>query len=308
MKGGESPVHPPISKPKKKRRRLWLVLLPAVLLALFLLNLFLQNVWAHLEPPFSPGYDRADLSPVLAQDRLTQTDYDLIFQQTGLARPAVDSLLGYGEAGIRQILQTQDAFFSGAEPSCQTLIGGRFTCEDRFLDEDGKLLANVPLAPLQDGDILVTFSTHTFGWRHGHAGLVTDAEKQRTLEATVMFYDSSLNYAWHWRTYSNFMLLRVKDADIATREAVVDFALEHLNGIPYHLTSGIFGPKAPEPDQPLYVQCAYLPWYAWQAFGLDLDSDGGRIVTVLDLAQSPELEVVQVYGIDPRTVAERFHK
>lgn len=301
-------MHPPISKPGKKRRRLWLLLLPAVLLALFLLNLFLQNVWVHLEPPFSPGYDRADLSPVLAQDRLTQADYDLIFRQTGLARPAVDSLLTRGEAGIRQILETQAAFFSGAEPSCRTLVGGRFTCEDRFLDEEGYLRPVFPLAPLQDGDILVSFSTHTFGWRHGHAGLVTDAKNQRTLEATVMFCDSSVNFAWHWQTYSSFMLLRVKDADDATRRAVVDFALEHLNEVPYHLTSGIFGPKAPDPEQPLYVQCAYLPWYAWQAFGLDLDSDGGRIVTVLDLAQSPELEVVQVYGIDPDTVAKQFNK
>ena len=123
-----------------------------------------------------------------------------------------------------------------------------------------------------------------------------------TLEAVVLGSDSAQVNAQHWRTYSNFMVLRVKDAGDETRQQVVQFALEHLDGIPYSLLSGILGPKAPEPDSPLKAQCAYLPWYAWQAFGVDLDSDGGKIVTVLDLAESPLLEVVQIYGIDPASL------
>jgi hypothetical protein len=37
-------------------------------------------------------------------------------------------------------------------------------------------------------------------------------------------------------------------------------------------------------------------WYAWQVFGYDLDSDGGRLVTVEDIWESDLLEIVQVYG------------
>lgn len=293
-----------------KKRCWWLfVAVPvAVVAALFLLNLFLQDVWAHRAEYFVPDYQQVDLSPVLAQDALSQEDYDLLFEQTGLAQPAVDALLERGEDGVKQILDTQAQFFTFTEPTCKTLIGGRFTCEDRLADEDGGAIYSVPMAPLEAGDVLVSFSTHTFGWRHGHAGLVIDPVNCHTLEATAMFSNSSLNYGSHWRTYSNFMVLRVKDAEAETRQAVADFALAHLNDIPYHLTSGIFGAKAPDPESSLCAQCAYLPWYAWQAYGVDLDSDGGRIVTVLDLAQSGALEIVQVYGMDPRTAAQVFKK
>lgn len=290
--------------PQKRRRWLWLAIPAALLLVLFLLNLVLQTFWAHRQPQFVPDYLRVDLSAVLEQTALSSEDYDLILQQTGLAKPAVDALLAYGEWGIQRIQDTQNRFFSTPSVDCVTLIGGRFTCEDRLVDANGDAAVSVPLAPLEPGDVIVTFSTHTFGWRHGHAGLVVDTEEGLTLEAVMMFSDSAQKYAWHWETYSNFMILRVKDADTETRQSVAEFALAHLDKIPYHLTSGIFGPKAPDPDGPLSAQCAYLPWYAWQAFGYDLDSDGGKIVTVLDLAESPLVEIVQVYGIDPRSVAQ----
>lgn len=297
------PVETPTA-PRKRRRLRYLWIPAAVLLAVFLLNLFLQNVWAHRQERFFPDYDPVDLSPLWEQESLSSSDYDLILTQTGLARPAVDALLSLGQEGIAQIEETQDRFFTPQEEECMTLIGGRFTCEDRLVDGEGSRAFSVPLAPLEKGDIIVTFSTHTFGWRHGHAGLVVqDGEEPITLEAVMMFSDSSQSYAWHWETYSNFMVLRVRDADEQTRQAVAEFALEHLDQIPYRLTSGIFGPKAPEAESDLGAQCAYLPWYAWQAFGYDLDSDGGKIVTVLDLAQSPLVEVVQVYGIDPSLFA-----
>ena len=201
---------------------------------------------------------------------------------------------------LERLTETQNGFFAPITPQCVTLIGGRFTCEDRLRDGEGNAVYSVPLAPLQAGDIILTFSTHTFGWRHGHAGLVVSPELGVTVEAVVMGSDSAQMDAQHWRTYSNFMVLRVKDAGDRERRDVARYALDHLDGIPYSLLAGIFGAKAPDDDRSLTAQCAYLPWYAWQSAGVDLDSDGGRIVTVLDLAESPLLEAVQVYGIDPR--------
>ena len=52
----------------------------------------------------------------------------------------------------------------------------------------------------------------------------------------------------------------------------------------------------------LYTSCAHLVWEAYQSTGLDLDSDGGKIVTVKDLANSEYLDVVQVYGVDPEEI------
>ena len=34
-------------------------------------------------------------------------------------------------------------------------------------------------------------------------------------------------------------------------------------------------------------------------FGIDLDSDGGCIVKPQDMANSPYMQVVQIYGFDP---------
>ena len=285
---------------KKRRRWLWAALPVAIAIIFFGLNALLQTFWAHRDPYFSPDYAQIDLSPILEQDSLDDEDYETIFFQTGLARPAVDALLSQGSQGVDQILETQAGFFTEQTPVCLDLPP--ITKEDRLRDADGNPVYSVPLTPLEPGDIILSFSTHTYGWRHGHASLVVDPQLGVTLEAVVLGSDSAQVNAQHWRTYSNFMVLRVKDADDETRQQVVRFALEHLDGIPYSLLSGIFGPKAPDPDSSLKAQCAYLPWYAWQAFGVDLDSDGGKIVTVLDLAESPLLEVVQIYGIDPASL------
>ena len=47
------------------------------------------------------------------------------------------------------------------------------------------------------------------------------------------------------------------------------------------------------------TQCAHLVWYAYRHFGVDLDSNGGLVVTPPEMANSPYVEVVQIYGFDP---------
>lgn len=289
-----------IAKYKCKRHLLWLPALLMLLLLLVFVNNLLQTFWAHRAPVFSPDYALADLSPLLAQPGLTDEDYATIFLQTGLSRQAVDQLLPFGEGAIDQILATQAGFFSQPHIDCVTLLPGRFTCEDRIVNEDGAREAAVPLALVEPGDIILSFSTHSVGWRHGHAGLVVDSAKGLILEAVSLGSNSYVQDIAHWRTYSNFIVLRVKGTTTKERAQVAQFAMEHLDGIPYSLTSGIFGAKAPDPEASLRSQCSYLPWYAWQTAGYDLDSDGGRIVTVGDLAESPLVEVIQVYGLNPK--------
>lgn len=166
---------------------------------------------------------------------------------------------------------------------CRPLLPLGITCEER-------IPAPQPLGDLQPGDVLVTFSTHTLGWRHGHAALVIDSET--LLEAAMPGTNSGRSSPDSWRTYSSLLHLRVKDSQQQT--AVAEFAEAHLVGLPYGFFCG-FGPEK-APAAPASLQCAYLPWFAWQAQGVDLDSDGGRLVTVLDLAQSPYLEVVSARG------------
>ena len=53
------------------------------------------------------------------------------------------------------------------------------------------------------------------------------------------------------------------------------------------------------------AHCSYLIWYAWNRFGYDLDSDGGRLVTCDDILNSPLVEIVQVYGLDLESVEQK---
>lgn len=271
-----------------------------VLLALVLLWFFLQGPFAHRRQPFSPTYDKLDLAPLLEKEAdLAAEDYQTLYAQTGLGPAAVDDLRSRGSVGVAQILATQDAFFTQPrESSCSDL--GVTTKEHRFLDEEGRMVYAAPLAPLKEGDIFVSLSTHTVGWTHGHAGLVLapDENWPVTLESVVLGTRSSAMNANHWRSYTTFMILRPK-ADNATRQTVVSIAKEYLTDIPYSLLSGVFDEKFQPLDGPHDAQCGYLPWYAWMAVGVDLDGDGGRVVTPKDLAESPNMEIVQIYGLDP---------
>lgn len=251
-------------------------------LAVCLCFYFLQRYWAHRNERFVPDYPRVELT--------SGSDYETVFLQTGLGRPAVDRLLEEGM--FETLLELQELLFAPPQAECTALLGW-FTREDR-LETAGPTLVD-----LQPGDILLTLSTHTGGWRHGHAGLVIDSDT--VLECAVLGTDSGLFGTEHWSSYSCFVVLRVRDADAQQRQSVADYAKETLAGVPYRLTAGLLGNKAPEPGAFGFgLHCIYLPWYAWQHFGYDLDSDGGRLVTAADLLRSGLVEVVQIYGMDPR--------
>ena len=276
------------------------VLLPAAMM-------LAQTLVAHRPgTSFLPDYEQEDLTGLLAQDTWTEEDYNYLFCQTGLGRGAAERLLSAGEAGRAVIRQIQQDFFARVQVSCEALLGW-FTREDRIVYNDGGRADAPMMADLQAGDIILTLSTHSLGWRHGHAGLVVELEdgSLATLECAVLGTDSTVMSISHWRKYSNYAVLRIKDLDAEGRKAASDYALEHLVGVPYHLSAGFIGPKAPDPDGFYFgLQCSYLVWYAWNAMGYDLDSDGGRLASTYDLLHSDLLEIVQIYGMDPREWVE----
>ena len=264
--------------------------------------LLAQTLVAHRPGTFfTPDYAQEDLSTLLAQDSLSDSDYQTLFLQTGLGRSAVDRLLSAGEAGRAAIRQIQATFFADYTITCDPLLGW-FTREDHLKDASGQTVYAPELVDLQPGDILITLSTHSLGWRHGHAGLVVETEDGlAALECVVLGTNSRVVSLDHWRNYSNVAVLRVKGLDAEGRKEAADYAMEHLLDIPYHLSAGFLGPKAPDPDSFYFgLQCSYLVWYAWNAMGYDLDSDGGRLASSYDLLHSDLLEVVQLYGMDPR--------
>lgn len=250
-------------------------------LSLYMVNYLLQTAWAHRADDAVPEYDRVSITE--------ETDRETLFLQTGLGASAMDKLIAQDEFTIA--LNLQDAVFEPTKATCESLFDW-FTREDRR-----EVDARIVLVDLQPGDILLTFSTHSVGWRHGHAGLVLDEDS--VLESISIGEESAIVSPGHWTTYSNFVVLRVKEADQALREEVALYARENLNHISYRLLSGWIGDKALDTEDPWFgAHCSYLIWYAWNRFGYDLDSDGGRLVTCDDIFHSDLLEVVQMYGLD----------
>ncbi len=253
----------------------------AVLLIIMLANVFAQNVVAHIEKPFTPQYERVTLTE--------ETDYETIFLQTGLGKAAAEELINEGR--FDKILEAQELFFANDKIECIPLIKW-FTREERLENE------LIPFYDLQPGDILVTLSTHTFGWRHGHCAIVID--DFTTVESISMGENASKGYIRYWQDYSNFAVLRVKNKTIEERQAVAKFTIDKLLDKPYSIFSGLGFKKAPDVDSKGFsLHCSYLVWYAWNNFGVDLDSDKGRLATSFDILNSDKVEIVQLYGMDP---------
>jgi len=242
---------------------------------------------AEAKAHYTPDYAQIDLKPILEKDKeeLTAADYAVISSQTGLSRAGAEELYAGGVQG--QLLELQQRFFAPVEYECRRCFS---VCRGEKLMGQEECVNFLPA--VQDGDILVTFSSHFLGWRSGHAGLVTDAGGGHTLEAIAVGYDSRICSLGHWSEYPCMALLRLKDATREERAEIAAYAAEELVDIPYDLTS-LCVPDAGG------TQCAHLVWLAYMHFGYDLDSDGGYIVTPLDLYRSDLLEVIQVYGLQP---------
>lgn len=92
-----------------------------------------------------------------------------------------------------------------------------------------------------------------------------------------------------FRKYSSVAVFRLKDVSSEIRSQIAEFAAQSLVNKPYSLFAGIFDDNS--------THCSYLIWSAFNEFGYDLNSNGGKIVTPSDIAKSPLLELKQVYGL-----------
>jgi len=263
------------------------------------------------EGSWRPDYPKIDLGPILSKveltgandpgagHSLTDEDYHTIFLQTGLGRPAVDKLLsehaGLAER-IRVFERYQENFFSSGSYECR--LSAWIVHDERIRDKDGKLRKGFEIPDIRNGDIFITKATHSLGWRHGHAAIVTDAEKRETLEAILLGNPSVFQKVEKWQTYPSFIHLRLKDENADT-EGIAEFAKANLLDIPYGLLTGI---PEKEPDTVKKTQCSHVVWYPYKRFGYDLDSDGTWLVTPKDIANSDLLEVIQVYGVNPEEI------
>ncbi|MDD6202060.1 MAG: hypothetical protein PUB13_03850 [Lachnospiraceae bacterium] len=264
---------------------------------IFLLSVFYaQKEFAHRNGIYRPKHQKLDILPILEKESLSQDDYEILFSQTGLSKEPVDLLLSDQIHGKERLLSYQEAYFRPRYTKC-TSIFGPFVCTDVLTDASGAALPSPEIVLARPGDILVSFSTHSFGWRHGHAALVLD--KNRTIECRVIGTKSSLSTVSRWKGYSCYAVLRVKNVSPKRLKQAASFAENHLYNLPYRLLSSLFYPTSASYDKLGFgVNCSTLIWYAYESIGINLNSSSFKITTPHDLFTSPMVEVIQIYGMD----------
>ncbi|MBD5636596.1 MAG: hypothetical protein HDP28_02070 [Clostridia bacterium] len=253
----------------------------------------------------TPSYQKEDITEIADKSGTwTDEEIDFLYRQTGLGKSALLTMKS-------EIVYENDEFvpLSSRLKVFQDALYYEGETEHELVADVSKrdLMKEflAPIAPLEEGDIFVNSSTHTLGFRNGHAAIVLD-EDGTVLESFELGRDSSVTTNGHkwFAESSNFIILRLKDlntgevADKDLRARIAREAREKLKGIPYSLATGIFS-KKDQGTSPKVTHCSHLVWQAYKNFGYDIDSNGGRVVTPRDIARSPLFEVVQVYGFDP---------
>lgn len=281
----------------KRYRPPWqraLIIILSILFALvFILSFFLiADAFAHSHARVVPDYamDEDGLIAVLEKpkDGWSDEDYTFVYRQTGLTKVYFD---GSDAVNRTFVLNCQRDLFYDEDISHESpVIGASHDCfDDKYMT----------MVPLERGDVVLSSSVHTLGWSNGHASIVVrggSAAAASTVQAiTVGTVSERQGTAW-FRRSSNFMVLRPKISR-EQAEDIADWAQQNLIGVPYSLFTGIFNAKDQTADVQT-TQCAHLVWLAYKAFGYDIDSTGGPVVTPKNIANCDLFEVVQVNGFD----------
>lgn len=279
------------NKQKKIIKFLSIILVIMILFKAF--DFFASEItdkWAYEDAKRDDSAWKIAYEKILADETLTDNDYYVIFIQSGLGKPAVDALITQGRES--EIEAYRDYYLKDKDYQCVRQY--TFACHEAITDAEGNKIINPDFANLQNGDIIITLSIHSLGWRHGHAAVVVDAETGKTAQAVMIGEKSDFGTTSEWNEFPLVAVLRVKNIDEKTQNDVAQFVSENMIGINYALSAGIFGGKNME-SIPFTTQCAHYVWYAYKYLGIDLDSNGG-MVTPKELLHSDELEIVQVYG------------
>lgn len=260
----------------------------ALLFVLFWVEIFDSLSFAdHRTAPF------VDLKAVAEKAELQEADYKLIFSQTGLGRVAVDDLKASDENFYQTLASFQQQKRLPATYERRYLFFPTTTADVLVNDEGDFRTLTIP--PLKDGDVLLTKSTKTLVYRHGHAALVTDAERGAAMEAMMIGTVSAQTSVDSWGSYATLMVLGPKTKAEQTKKAL-NFAGRNLLHVPYHLFAGFMNKDKSNVVPVNYTYCSHLVWQAYKATGLDLDTDGGWLVSPCDISASSDLEVVFSYG------------
>lgn len=270
-----------------KKKGKFLLLIISILIIFYCVFIW-KNVY---DASYTPQGPQADISCILNKNKLTGEDYSFLFKQTGLSKTAIDDFR-LSSDGNEKILSIQNNYFKRNKIFREQL--NPFTVQESIL-VNGSLSRFIQMAPVKNGDILLTKSCYTLYWRHGHCGIVIDAKKGITLESLTPGSHSITQDISKWQYFPTFKILRLKNADQKKLNEIVAFAVKNLAGIKY----GIYSPKLYDAVKPKVENCSQMIWQAYYHCGYDIDGNKGLLVTPSDLAKSDLFEVVQTFGFPP---------
>lgn len=252
----------------------------------------------------------------------TDDDYQTLFAQTGLTKIGIDRALKRGESGWQRVREIQREYF--AKHEVENGFYCPFICTDHITDYSREIF-------LEQGDILLTSSTHLSSFRIGHSGIVHNPDSYRSVfqATTIGSENGDAPISVGFTNRIDFMIVRIKpevyssdgssnENDPAYKKAladVVEYITTELSDVPYSPLTGIFTAK----DSVKTTMCSHLIWYGFMHFddllgendsaktgytrygtrNLDLDPNGGLLVMPKDISVSPYVELVQSFGFDP---------
>ena len=236
---------------------------------------------------YSPKWEKEDISAILEKEKFDESDYEILLRQTGLSESAVKDLAENGRK--EEILDFAEQYFEKPEYEKEFLFFPIVACETKT-DKPLKI------APLKRGDVLVSLSTHSLGFRHGHSAIVIDGEKEKIIEHRVLGEVSTYSYAHYWKNCLTFAVLRYKDSEIAEKAAA--YAEENLVGVSYNPLAGVIKKDKSKEDKISSSHCSHLVWQSYCGAGAEIDGNGGRFVFPGDFLRCEDFEIVQIYGIE----------
>lgn len=268
----------------------------ALFFLIFALAIFIWHIIVANTVIYTPNYQRQNISGLIKKNNLSDSDYMTIYKQTGVSPYAAKKLIEFGDYETLQ--QLNEMYFSSQEIE-KNFIAYPITLEERNKEQ------RTPIADLEKGDILITFNTHTMGWRHGHCAIVLDENANTLLEHMSIGNVSCKTASRGWEMYPAFVVLRYRDKEVAQKAA--EYAEKNLVDIPYNILAGVIKKDKTGEEKPS-SHCSHIVWQAYKSQSVDLDNNKGVFVTPKDIAMSDELEVVQIYGINPKKYVERIKK
>ncbi len=236
---------------------------------------------------YAPKGKRQDIAYLLDKEKLNKEEYEILFSQTGLGKSAIDEMLEKGER--EKILVFSRQYFEKAEYERKFLFFPLVITEEKGIA--------TAIAPLKRGDVLISLSTHTLGFRHGHAGMVLNGKTGETVEHFLIGDTSKKGKIYNFSYYPTLAVLRYKDKEIAQKAA--DYAEKNLIGIKYNPLAGIIKKDKQDENPVSSSHCSHLIWQAYKAAGADIDGNGGILVLPKDFLRCDDFEIVQIYGIKP---------